>query len=271
MGLYFQEYGKGSKSTIVFLHGGGVSGWMWQPQIEGLPDFHCLVPDLPEQGQSVNEQPFTMQGSAEQIAKLIRTRAVNGKAHLVGLSEGAQVALALLSIDRDCVDHAFISSALVRPLPGGSLITPTLTSLSYRWFVKPLKNSEWWIRLNMKYAVGIPDTYYGPFSQSFKEMTESGFTNIMVENQRFRLPEGLNRVKAPTLIVIGRKEYSAMRQSAIDIAAVIPGSQAYQVHHSRKMSLAEEHNWSLTAPELFTQTVRAWITNQPLPAALKAL
>jgi len=34
------------------------------------------------------------------------------------------------------------------------------------------------------------------------------------------------------------------------------------------MSVAEEHNWSLTSPELFTQTVRAWINDQPLPANL---
>jgi hypothetical protein len=37
------------------------------------------------------------------------------------------------------------------------------------------------------------------------------------------------------------------------------------------MSLAEEHNWNLTAPELFTQTVRAWINDQPLPVELKML
>jgi pimeloyl-ACP methyl ester carboxylesterase len=45
----------------------------------------------------------------------------------------------------------------------------------------------------------------------------------------------------------------------------------YEVVHTRKMSLAEEHNRNLTAPDLFTQTVRAWITGQPLPTALQPL
>ena len=271
MNLYFQEFGPTNAPTIVFLHGGGVGGWMWQPQIEQLADYHCLVPDLPEQGQSVNAKPFTMRGSAEQVAEFIRTRAHNGKAHVVGHSEGAQITLALLSIAPECVDHAIISSALVRPIPGASLMTPKLIALSYRWFVAPLKNSEWWIRLNMKYAAGIPERYYLSFSQSFKSLTEFGFANVMVENQRFRLPQGLDRVKAPTLIISGKKEYAAMRQSVHDIAAAIPGSQAYEVLHTRNMSVAEEHNWSLTAPELFTQTVRAWITNQSLPINLKPL
>jgi pimeloyl-ACP methyl ester carboxylesterase len=268
MSLYFQESGSNTAPTIIFLHGGGVSGWMWQPQIEQLSDYHCIVPDLPGQGNSVDGLPFTIQGSAEQVAELIRMRAHNGKAHVVGLSEGAQITLALLSIAPERVDHAIISSALVRPIPGGSLMTPKLIALSYRWFVAPLKNCNWWIRLNMKYAAGIPEKYYMEFSQSFKKLTESGFVNLMVENQRFRLPQRLNQVKVPTLIVSGKKEYAAMRQSAQDIASAIPNSHIYEVSHMRKMTVAEEHNWSLTTPELFSQTVRAWINDQPLPSNL---
>ena len=271
MSLYIQESGPLTAPTIVFLHGGGGAGWMWQPQVEALGDYHCLVPDLPEQGHSVNEKPFTIQGSAERIAELIRTQAHGGKAYVVGLSEGAQITVALLALAPELVERAVVSSALVRPLPGAGLMTPTLIALSYCWSVTPFKNNEWWVRLNMKYAAGVPDKYYSQFSQTFRELTESGFTNVMIENQHFRLPQGLERVKAPTLIVVGKREYAAMRQSARDLANAIPGAQAFQVVHARKMSLAEEHNWNLTAPELFTQTVRAWINDQPLPFALQPL
>jgi pimeloyl-ACP methyl ester carboxylesterase len=168
------------------------------------------------------------------------------------------------------VDHAIVSSALVRPIPGGGLLTPGLIAFAYRWSVPPFKNSAWWVRLNMKYAAGVPDQYYPQFSQTFRELTESGFTNVMIENQRFRLPQGLDRVKAPTLIVVGKHEYAAMRQSARDLAAAIPGAQAYEVVHTRKMSLAEEHNWSLTAPDLFPDGAR--MAHRPaLPPALQPL
>lgn len=265
MSLYFQEFGSDDTPSILFLHGGGIGGWMWQPQIEQLGDYHCIAPDLPEQGKSVNANPFTIQNSAEQVAELIKTQAHNGKAHVVGLSVGAQITLALLSFAPERVDHAIISSALVRPIPGSGLMTPKLLALSYRWFVAPFKNNDWWIRLNMKYAAGIPEKYYAAFSQSFKEMTESGFVNLMVENQQFRLPQKLNQVRAPTLIITGKNEYAAMRQSAQDIASAIPNSKVYEVSHDRRMTVAEEHNWSLTTPELFTQTVHAWINDQPLP------
>lgn len=271
MSLSFQEFGSASTPSIVFLHGGGVSGWMWQPQNEQLSDYHCIVPDLLEQGEGADEHPFTIQASAEQVAELIKTRAHHGKAHVVGLSEGAQITLALLSIAPERVDHAIISSALVRPIPGGSWMNPKLIALSYRCFVAPLKNSDWWIRLNMKYAAGIPEKYYTAFSQSYRNLTESGFVHLMLENQRFRLPQGLHRVKTPTLIISGKNEYAAMRQSARDIASAIPNSQIYEVSHIRKMTVAEEHNWSLTTPELFTETVRAWINDQPLPSNLNPI
>jgi len=268
MSLFIKESGLQASPTIVFLHGGGGAGWMWQPQVEALTDYHCLVPDLAEHGQSVNEKPFSIQNSAERIAELIRTQAHGGKAHVVGLSEGAQITVALLALAPELVNHAVISSALVRPIPGTGLLTPKLIALSFRWTVPPFKNNEWWVRMNMKYAAGVPEKYFSQFSKTFRETTESGFTNVMVENQRFRLPQGLERVEVPTLIVVGKHEYAAMRQSACDLANAIPNAHAYEVVHSRKMSLAEEHNWNMSAPELFTQTIGAWINNQPLPSAL---
>jgi pimeloyl-ACP methyl ester carboxylesterase len=271
MALYIQETGSATAPTIVFLHGGGGAGWMWQPQIDQLSDFHCLVPDLPEQGQSSAEKPFSISGSAGLIAELIRTRAHGGRAVVVGLSEGAQITVALLSQWLELVERAIVSSALVRPMPGARLLTPGLIRLPYRWSVTPFKNNDWWVRVNMKYAAGVPEAYFPQFRQSFQSLTEDGFTHVMVENQRFRLPQGLERVKAPTLIVAGKHEYAAMRQSARDLANAIPGAQAFQVVHPRKMSLAEEHNWNLSAPELFSQTVRAWISDQPLPPALELL
>lgn len=271
MSLFLQESGSSTAPTILFLHGGGGGGWMWDTQVEALNDYHCLVPDLAEQGNSVNEVPFSIQGSANQIAEIIRTKAHGGKAHIVGLSEGAQIGVALLSLAPELVDHAIISSALVRPMPGASLITPGLIRFSYRISIPPFRNNDWWIRLNMKYAAGVPEAYYPQFKQTFQETTESGFTHVMIENQRFRLPAGLEKVHSPTLVVIGFGEYAAMRRSALDIAAAIPTAQAYAVHHTGKLALGEQHNWNMATPELFNETVRCWIEDRPLPGELLPL
>ncbi len=269
--LFVRRFGPKDAPAIVFLHGGGVSGWMWQEVVDQLPEYACLVPDLPEQGASKAVRPFSMILAAQAVAELIRQQTPAGKATVVGLSEGAQVTVQLLASTPERVEKAIVSSALLQPIPGMSLLTPGLLAWSYRLMVAPLKNSDWWIRLNRKYATGLPEKYAVQFKQSFQETTESGFVNLMLENQRYRLPAGLEKAHAPTLVVVGQKEYAAMKQSARDLAAALPNARAMQFSLGKRSSLAEEHNWAVTAPDAFAKTVRAWLENQPLPELLKSL
>lgn len=226
MELYCNETNPTATESIVFLHGGGGGGWMWQPQVAGLPDHHCLVPDLAEHGRSTDIKPFSIAGSAAQVAELIRSRAHGGKAHVVGLSEGAQVTLALLALAPDVVERAIISSALVRPMPGAGLMTPGMLAWSVKWSVEPFKNNDWWIRLNMKYSAGVPEEYYPQFKADFQNLSAEQFSHVVTENQRFRLPEGLGRVRVPTLVVAGKKN---MRSCAIRYVILQQPSQRREV------------------------------------------
>jgi pimeloyl-ACP methyl ester carboxylesterase len=268
--LYTSVYGDPNHPTILFLHGGGGGGWMWQPQVDALKgDYHLLVPDLPEHGRSAGIKPFSISGSVELIADLIRTQARGGKAHIVGLSEGAQVTLALLAAAPELVDHAIISSALVHPIAGINWFGAGTWTAMYR-SIEPLNKYAWWARLNMR-SNGIPEQYLQETLDTYKTLTAEAFAHVIVENQKFRLPAGLERVTAPTLVLAGQGEYKGMLQSVRDVAAAIPGAQARLVHQTRKLSLAEQHNWSMTVPDLFTCTVRAWIEEQSLPPELKEL
>ena len=270
MALYVEESGSYEAPTILFLHGGGGGGWMWRPQVEALGgDFHLLVPDLPEQGRSTEAGPFTMLSAAEQTANLIRTRAHGGRAHVLGLSEGAQVTVQLLAIAPEVVESAIVSSALVRPIAGaGWASSPSMLRLVYDTSIRPLRNNDWWIRTNMRSAASVPDDYFDEFRETFRTLSRDGFVDLMRANQEFRLPAGLDRVRVRVLAVCGQREYAAMRASTADVAAAIPGAEAYAVHHERKMTVAQEHNWNMTDPELFNEMVRDFIAGRPLPKAL---
>jgi pimeloyl-ACP methyl ester carboxylesterase len=268
--LYTSVYGDPTHPTILFLHGGGGAGWMWQSQVDALKDdYHLLVPDLPEQGRSAAIKPFTILGSVDLLAELIRTQARGGKAHVVGLSEGAQITVALLAAAPGLVDHAIISSALVREMPGMGWFGAGAWAAMYR-SIEPLNKYPWWARLNMR-SNGIPAQYLPETLETYKTLTAQAFAHIIVENQKFRLPAGLEKVAAPTLVLAGRKEYKGMQRSVRDVTAAIPGAKGCLVQHTRKLSMAEEHNWCMTAPEPFTRTVRAWIEGQPLPSELQEL
>jgi pimeloyl-ACP methyl ester carboxylesterase len=89
---------------------------------------------------------------------------------------------------------------------------------------------------------------------------------MILENQRLRIPTGLDQVQVPTLIIAGQHELPVMRRSARDLAATLPAGQGYLVAFSKRT--AEEHSWNLHRPDLFNAVIRAWCTDQPLPAGL---
>lgn len=270
--LFVQGSGPQGAPTLLFLHGGGGEAWMWQPVISRLPEYHCLAVDLPEHGQSRAVAPFRMASAAEQVAQTLRAQAHGGKATVIGLSEGAQVAVQLLATAPELVEKALISSALLRPMPGmGWVTTPAMLKWTYRLSIPPFRDNDWWIRINMKYATGIPDEYFPAFKKSFQETTESQFVNLMHANQTFRLPPNLSRASAPSLILAGKKEYGAMKQSARDLVAALPNARGGLINLGKQASLANEHNWALAAPDLFAQTVRAWVEGTALPKEIESL
>ncbi len=269
--LYYESYGPANARTIVFLHGGGIGGWMWRKQVQAFQsEYHCLVPDLPEQGKNAAtaKEPFTIEAAADQIAELIRQQAHGGKAHVAGLSEGAQVLVALLSRSPQVVDHALVSSAILRPMWANSIMTPAAVKWSYRWFMAPLKNNDWWIRLNMHGAAGLGDEFFADFKATFQETTEASLVHLMAANASFRLPAGLEKVDLPVLVVVGSKEYKEMKLSGQDLVKALPRAKGVVVSLGKKSSLVKEHGWPMSAPELFNATLKAWIEDRPVPEVL---
>jgi pimeloyl-ACP methyl ester carboxylesterase len=272
MTLAYQEFHPEKETTLLFLHGGGAAGWMWQPVIEHMPEYHCLVPDLPEHGESAGVKPFSMLLAAEKCAELVRLRAHEGKAVVVGLSEGAQVAVQMLASAPDCIDRAMISSALLLPMPGAKMVSsPRLLAAAFRWSIPPFRNVDWWIRLNMKYAAGIPEAFYLKFKSNFQTMTEGQFVNLMVANQTFRLPAELEKVQAQVMVICGKHEYHAIQESALLLKSVLPHANSYNVDLGKGSSLTKEHNWAMTAPQLFAETLKSWLADRALPEELSLL
>jgi pimeloyl-ACP methyl ester carboxylesterase len=258
MTLYTQEFGPTTAPTIVFLHGGGVGGWMWKPQIAQLKDeYHLLVPDLPEHGQSIDVTPMTLQNAAAEVADLIRTRAHGGRAHVVGLSLGAQTTIELLSQSPELIDRAIASGPLMRPLPG--IGTTNLMAKMY-W---PFRNMTWLVKWNMQ-GLGVPPEYFEDFRKDTAALTIDGFVRMTMANGNNHMPPNLQTVTVPTLLLVGEKELKIMKESVHDLLTAMPSAKGYVVSGAI-------HNWSLQLPDLFTQTVRAWIADQTLPIVLVAL
>ena len=100
----------------MFLHGGGVSDWMWDQQIQYFTKYHCIVPILPEHGLNHDGITFSIEGSAEELIPLMKKKQGGRKLFFIGFSLGSQVIIQLLSMKPDLIDFAIINSASVRPI-----------------------------------------------------------------------------------------------------------------------------------------------------------
>jgi hypothetical protein len=134
--------------------------------------------------------------------------------------------------------------------------------------MKPLRNADWWIRWNMRGAAGVPDQYFDDFRETFRTLSEDGFVDLMAANQSFRLPSGLAEASARVLAVCGAGEYAVMKRSTRAIAEALPNARACEVRLPGNLPVAQQHNWNLTAPGVFTAMVRAWVDGTALPDEL---
>lgn len=255
--LGFKEHGKENSTTVLFVHGSCLSNWMWQPQIEQMRNYHCLVPDLPEHQGSFCEKPFTISNSAEQLAELIRKKAHDKYTHVVGLSLGGQVVIQLLSIAPELIQSAMVSGVLVKPALRAKLL-PFVTMLC-----SPFQSNDYFLRTKLK-QLGIPMMYFNEFKKDSLILYGNPLQRILKENAEFRIPTNISECPSRLLSLVGEKESRFMIQSCRDIGDAFPNSQACVVDGMK-------HHWSFHAPALFTKTVVLWIESKKLPKELRTL
>ena len=254
MDLYFKETGLGNAETIIFLHGGAMAGWMWDDQLKAFSDYHCIVPDLPEHGLSSDVKPFTIGNSAEIILDLIHEHTINGNANLVGMSLGAQIIVQILSKAPKLVDHAFISGTMIR---SSSHSETFLKLLNYAIIVyKPVKDTDFFINANMR-TYNMPKNLFDKFKESTLHVNDDSLDRILTESMLFKLPNGLENVKAPVLVMTGEKDYKIIKESANDLITSLPTSIGY-------MAPKLGHTWNLEDSKLFNWVLRRWINNESL-------
>ena len=256
MDLYLHEKGSSQNPAIVFLHGGGLSGRMWAPQMEAFSrEYYCLAPDLPEQGRSAQIKPFELESSSAAVAELIRARCLDQQAYIVGLSLGGALALTLLRSAPELCLKVLVSgtSGRLSSILGAVSIA---SARLYRYM-----NSESLVKASVK-QFGIPKEYQADFREDLLIGASEEFTvNFTRALMNFVMPQN---VETPLLVAVGGKETFVAKKAARGLVKEIPGSQGVLVP---KVG----HVWNLQEPQLFNQMLKAWIEEKALPAQLESL
>jgi pimeloyl-ACP methyl ester carboxylesterase len=251
--LFVREYGPAGAPAVVFLHGGNMSGWSWEPVVERLQHYRCLVPDLPHYGKSFQHGPFEMGGAAAAVADLIRSKVAAGHAHVVGFSLGSQVGVQLLATEPNLVDRAVLSGTIINTTPFVRQTQLLLGAISrngtYRRVVSRYRNFR---------SVPIPSAKIDQYREDVRLITSGQLADVVVASAGFTLPEGLEKSDSPTLFVTGTKESPVFRRWAATLAQQMPNGVD-------RIATGMLHDWPLRDPDLFSRTVDGWLSGTALP------
>jgi pimeloyl-ACP methyl ester carboxylesterase len=247
--VYIHESGTPGSPAIVFVHGGGPSGPMWRDHMERLAgEFHCLAPDLPGFGRSNRLAPISLSQTADLVAALIAARVPGRRAHVVGLSYGGSVVLALLDRHPDVLDRVVIDGACVLPRWTDRLILAAVTVVS------PIVNT----RLAAA-ALGLVG--WGDLGVALRSASPAAFRRSWMEGYTAPISRAALDAVCPTLLVAGEREHA--RASNAALAALMP-------HAIARFVPGLSHAWFVWRRELHIRMVEAWLTGRALPDELEA-
>ncbi|SES25399.1 Pimeloyl-ACP methyl ester carboxylesterase [Gracilibacillus ureilyticus] len=258
MGIQYREYGDKTAPAFLFIHGGGVSGWMWDQQIEHFSNYHCIIPNLPEHGLANNDVIFSIESSAKSLIALIEEKAQNKEVIVTGFSLGAQVLVQMLSEKPDLIDMAIINSALVRP-------NPTLIKWMepmIRWTFPLIKNRRF-AKLQAK-TLYIKENNFEKYYKESCQISRETLIRVLKENMAFKIPDNFHQVETRMLITVGQKEKSIMKKSAQDLVAANKNCTGIVLKHIG-------HGVSLANPEVFHQIVESWLEKNELSGVKEAV
>lgn len=229
---------------VVFVHGAGVAGWMWNLQRDALPGWRVVVVDLPDHGLARAEAFTSVVGVAEHLAAWVAERV--GTAHLVGHSLGARLVLEILARRPEVARGAVISSALVRPSILVSMMNSHALNAMSLWMLRSRAVAKM-----QASQLGFPDAeMIDAYLADLSEMkAENLDRTIGAFAASLTLPPGLDRVACPVLVTAGTREAGAMLRSVDDVVAAVPGARAARLTgaaHTYPWANATEYNRVLT-------------------------
>ncbi|MBP1989879.1 alpha/beta fold hydrolase [Paenibacillus eucommiae] len=247
--LYHREYGNPENETILFLHGGGLSGSMWEDVVSHLDDFHCVVPDLPEHGKSAKVRPLTTGNCVEQLEALLKNFE---KVHIVGLSLGGAIALSMLISKPERIKSVIISGTAA----GISKTTAALLNS----LVAPIYGmlSEERIAKSMMKGFRIPEQYKQSLMEDAKCMNTGMVRGMHTMLSEIKMPRANDK---PLLILVGEQENRVAKKAMNRLLMEVPLSKGAIVPEVG-------HVWSYEVPHLFAEVVRQWVSDSHVHPSL---
>ena len=249
--IAFRRSGVGP--PVLFLHGGLSDGREWCLQMEALSDeFDVIAWDAPGCGGS-DDPPIDlgMAGYADAVAGLVAALDL-GRPHLVGLSFGGGLALAVYESHPDLVGSLVLASAYAGW--AGSLPQDEIDARIERMRSDVELPPQEWVEsyLPTFFAGSVPPEIIADVRAMMLESRPAGIRPMAEAFAVADLRPVLARIEVPTLLLYGEADSRAPRPVADALAAGIPWSELVVIPGAG-------HSANLEAPERFNSELRRFL------------
>jgi pimeloyl-ACP methyl ester carboxylesterase len=247
--LFYETQGvEPSKRVVVFLNGTLQNTLHWKTHAKALKDqFWVVMYDARAQGQSdLGSQELSLDGHVGDLSALLQHLGVE-KAHLVGLSHGAKVALTYAAQSPQHVDRLVLCSVGATATCRSKLLVKSWLEIlkdsgleAMAWFALPIVFGERFLKQRQRILDSIVK---GIVMRNSKEALIAHFEAMVTYPP---LSQIARHVHVPSLVISGSDDPLVTEEGAKELAELCGGRQKHIV--------GVGHTVPAEAPELFNET-----------------
>ena len=252
--LAYEEIGGENSETILFLHAKLLDKWIWKRQKESydkfFKGFHCIFLDLPNHGESLSEDEFTIEKSSKKVAEfinhLIDIKDIESIS-IVALGIGSSIAIEILNENPNAIDNLILSGLEIadyKEIESDS-VTNGLAKAQSEYLNE--KSDIFITKAYLRYF-GIKKEHYNDIEKILDRSIRQE-RKIAYESLNYTIPESLKDnaeiiEKDNVLIIYGTKEDLDCTKSAILLKSIMKNAKLIEI-------VRGNHLWNIIDHELF--------------------
>ena len=252
--LAYEEIGEENSETILFLHAKLLDKWIWKRQKESydkfFKGFHCIFLDLPNHGESLSEEEFTIEKSSEKIAEFIN-HIINNKGiekvNIVALGIGSSIAIEILNENPNVINNLILSGLEIADFKEieSDSVANGLAKAQSEYLNE--KSDIFITKAYLRYF-GINKEHYNDIEKILDRSIRQE-RKIAYESLNYTIPESLKDneeiiEKDNVLIIYGTKEDLDCTKSAIKLKSIMKNAKLIEI-------VKGNHLWNIIDHELF--------------------
>lgn len=241
--LHYSDLGSGPR-TVVFGHGLLWSGEMFGPQMAALSDrFRCIAVDWRGQGRSaVTDGGYDMDTLTEDLVALIQQLDI-APVDYVGLSMGGFIGMRLAARHPDLVRSLALLETSAEPEPAENVTGYRRLAQVVRWLgPRPVAGKVMSIMFGQTFLTDPGrEADRAEWRRRLVSVNRVGAvraTHGVID--RAGVTDELERITAPTLVLVGDEDVATVPDKARRIQAGIAGSQLVVVPRAGHTSTIEQ-------------------------------